>query len=295
MHLHSAAGCHGQPCPQASTFHAAHGAWRPLVAGVDNGPVCKDERLPLRGGSPEPKSPSKLGRARPKNPRLHVEKQNLQEFTKGLEKKLQTYEEVSKPSLIFSAEERRALNKNRPNFDVLSSDKWPLFHTLAVSGDSLYVDRLLRQNIDVNALDKDGYSALQRAVLARKEAVVNQLLRAKADTSICDKAGATLLHFSVQTGSMNLVRVFLSCGVNVNSADKYGWTPLHLAVLIGRADIVRLLLASGADRTLQNKNGLTPLDLCFSLGRAFNSIEVAKVLKRFNIDRPSALGSLKPQ
>ncbi|KAH7414866.1 hypothetical protein KP509_14G014700 [Ceratopteris richardii] len=174
-------------------------------------------------------------------------------------------------------------------------DKWPLFHTLAVSGDSLYVDRLLRQNIDVNALDKDGYSALQRAVLARKEAVVNQLLRAKADTSICDKAGATLLHFSVQTGSMNLVRVFLSCGVNVNSADKYGWTPLHLAVLIGRADIVRLLLASGADRTLQNKNGLTPLDLCFSLGRAFNSIEVAKVLKRFNIDRPSALGSLKPQ
>eukprot|EP00250_Pteridium_aquilinum_P024669 c29422_g1_i1 orf=110-1012(+) len=231
---------------------------------------------------------SKQGRASPKNPRLSVGKSTLQEFTKGLEDRLQTYEEESKPSSLFSSEERRALNRNRPDFKILSSDKWPLFHTLAISGDSIYVDRLLKQIVDVNALDKDGYSALQRAVLAKKEAIVNQLLRAQADIHICDKGGATLLHYSVQTGSMNLVRSFLTCGANVNSADKHGWTPLHLAVLTGRADIVRLLLASGADKTLTNKDGLTALDLCFSLGRVFNSIEVAKALKKFPKESPTA-------
>lgn len=233
------------------------------------------------------KSPSRLERAKPKNPRLSVGKPTLEEFTKGLEDRLQTHEEGSNPSLLFSTEERRALNRTRPNLNVLTSEKWPLFHTLAMSGDSIYVDRLLRQDIEVDALDKDGYTALQRAVLARKEPVVNQLLRAKADSSVRDKAGATLLHYSVQTGSTNLVRVFLTCRVDVNSSDKYGWTPLHLAVLTGRADIVRLLLASGADRTLTNKNGLTALDLCFCLGRAFNSIEVAKVLKRFKVEKPT--------
>lgn len=231
----------------------------------------------------------KLGRARPKNPRLGVGKSTLAEFTKNLEDKLQTYEEQNHATLLFSVEERRALNKVKPNLEILSSEKWPLFHTVAVAGDAFSVDRLLNLNVDVNALDKDGYSALQRAVLAKKEAVVNQLLRAKADISVCDKGGATLLHYSVQTGSMNLVRSFLTCGVNVNSADKYGWTPLHLAVLTGRADIVRLLLASGADKTLANKAGLTALDLCFSLGRAFNAIDTAKALKIFPKEKPTVV------
>lgn len=229
---------------------------------------------------------SKHGRAQPKNPRLGVGKSTLEEFTKNLENRLQNYEEQNNAKFLFSPEERRALNKMRPNFEILSSEKWPLFHTLVVSGDSIFVDRLLKQNIDVNALDKDGCTALQRAVLAKKETVVNQLLRAKADISIRDKAGATLLHYSVQTGSINLVRSFITCGVDINAADKYGWTPLHLAALTGRADIVRLLLISGADKTLANKDGLSPLDLCFCLGRAFNSIEIAKALKRFPKENP---------
>ncbi|KAI5056488.1 hypothetical protein GOP47_0028306 [Adiantum capillus-veneris] len=273
-------GCHGRVRTYLPMSFI--GGW-PLPAGD-----IRVQAQAKEDDGPQLNSPSGRGRATPKNPRLNVGKPTLQEFTKDLEGRLRTYEEGSKPSLLFSFEERRALNRVRPDLNVLSSDKWPLFHTLAVSGDSIYLDRLLRQNIDIDALDKDGYSALQRAVLARKEPIVNQLLRAKADFNICDKAGATLLHYSIQTGSMNLVRVFLTCGVNVNSADKYGWTPLHLAVLTGRADMVRLLLSSGADRTLTNQNGLLAIDLCFCLGRAFNSIEVAKVLRRFKVEKPSA-------
>ncbi|MCO5601509.1 hypothetical protein L7F22_055630 [Adiantum nelumboides] len=280
-----------EPWLQAMNLHpfGCHGSVRsfwpmPFIGGSPLSLSAEDMRLQARAMDAEGQhlsSPSGSGRATPRNPRLNIDKPTLQEFTKNLQGRLRKYEEGSKASLLFSSEERRALNRVRPDLGVLSSDKWPFFHSLVISGDSIYVDRLLRQNIDVNAVDKDGYSALQRAVLARKEPIVNQLLRAKANFKICDKAGATLLHYSVQTGSMNLVRVFLTCGVDVNSADKYGWTPLHLAVLTGRADIVRLLLAKGADRTLINQNGLRAIDLCFCLGRAFNSIEVAKVLRRF--------------
>lgn len=249
--------------------------------------LCENEKFAVEGKQAlsvpfmaNSSSVSQHQRAKPRNPRINIGKSTLADVAKKLEDKMTQKLEVSRSDLLFTAEEKALLKNSRPDLSKINSEKWPLLHILATSGQEFYLDKFLKQGADVNVIDKDGYSAVQRAILAKKKTAVNLLLGAGADVTVCDKDGASLLHYSVQTGSTSLVTLFINRGVDVNSADKYGWTPLHLAVLSGRADIVRLLLVNGADKTLSNKDGFTPLDLSLTLGKGFNSCEVAKGLKR---------------
>lgn len=181
---------------------------------------------------------------------------------------------------MFTHDEKWCLKRRIPDFSQIHCKKWPVLHMLVASGQYFFLEQLLKFDIDVNAEDEDGYTALQRAVQGRKETAVSQLLNAGAHVNVHDKDGANLLHFSVQIGSPNLVRLFVKHGVQVNHADKYGWTPLHVAVMTGRDDIVRHLILSGGDKSLKNKDGLTPLDIAVALGKGFNSYAVAKALKK---------------
>eukprot|EP01018_Ginkgo_biloba_P007004 Gb_02757 [translate_table: standard] len=65
--------------------------------------------------------------------------------------------------------------------------KWIPFHTLATSGQILLVDDTLKQGVDVNTVDKDGLTALHKAVLCKREAVVGRLLKRGADPNVRDK------------------------------------------------------------------------------------------------------------
>lgn len=229
-------------------------------------------------------SASERQRAKPRNPRLGIGNTTLDDIAKKIEDSIKRTESEkkefgSKSSSLFTTEERACFKRTKPDLKKIHTEKWPFLHLLVTSGQEYYLDRYLKQGGDVNVIDKDGYSALQRAIIAKKEAAAKMLLREGADVTICDKDGASLLHYGVQTGSMSLVSSLISCGVDVNSSDMNGWTALHLAVLSGRADIVQLLLVSGADKTVVNKDGLTPLDLCLSLGRVFNSTDIAIRLK----------------
>lgn len=242
---------------------------------------------------------SKFGGATPRN--VHHEGSEVSEFVESkLDERTETAHRNRKflaardkhsdayLDLLFTKDEKARLKRSAPDFSKVYSEKWPALHLLVASGQFFFLDRFLQLGIDVNALDKDGYTALQRAVLGRKETAVSQLIRAGAHVEVLDRDGASLLHYGVQTGSLNMVRLFVKRGVDVNHADKEGWTPLHLAVLTGKEEIVRHLLVSGADGSITNKDGFTPLDLCLALGRGFNSYTVAKSLKKLqNLDLSS--------
>ncbi|KAK9135809.1 hypothetical protein Syun_015139 [Stephania yunnanensis] len=158
-------------------------------------------------------------------------------------------------------------------------EKWLPLHTLAASGEFYLVDALLKHNVDINAADKDGLTALHRAILCKKQAVTNYLLRESANPFVRDKEGATLMHYAVQTASIPAIKTLLLYNVDINLADDYGWTPLHLAVLTRRTDLVKLLLIKGADKTQRNKDGLTPVELCLYSGRHTRTYELVKLLK----------------
>ncbi|XP_077219577.1 ankyrin repeat protein isoform X2 [Tasmannia lanceolata] len=194
---------------------------------------------------------SSSGRVMPRNPRLGVADRTLEDVAELFNSRdYELEEDGSKksqgPQKLFAKEEKVLLNKRTPSLEDATSSKWLPLHTFAASGEFYLLDMLLKHNVDINATDKDGLTALHKAILCRKQAITNYLLRESANPFV---------------------------------RDKDGWTPLHLAVQTQRTDMVRLLLIKGADKTLTNRDGLTPLDLCLYSGRDMRTYELIKLLK----------------
>ncbi|CAN4105442.1 unnamed protein product [Withania somnifera] len=184
------------------------------------------------------------------------------------------------PRKLFTKEEKILLNRRFPDLAPATSVKWQPLHTLAASGEFYLLTSLLKHAVDINVPDKDGLTAIHKAILGKKQAIFNFLLRESANPHIRDKDRATLMHYAVRTASTQMIKILLLYNVDVNLQDDDGWTPLHLAVQSRRTDIVRLLLIKGADKTLKNRDGLTPLDICLHSGRDIRTYELIKLLKQ---------------
>ncbi|RDX95576.1 Ankyrin repeat domain-containing protein, chloroplastic, partial [Mucuna pruriens] len=243
--------------------------------------------FPVKEKVPEPLF--NAHRVEPKNPRELV-------CEKGLEDVIQFFNSGSynpNPSANTAHQGRRnlftitkdevfLLNKRMPDLSAATSRVWKLLrigesrlrrgkwlplHTLAAAGELYLLDSLLKHNVDINAVDKDGLTALHK-VIGKKQTITNYLLRNSANPFVQDKEGATLMHHAVQIASTETIELLLLYNVDINLQDNDGWTPLHLAVQTQRPDLVRLLLIKGADKTLRNKDGCTPLDLCLYSGQS---------------------------
>ncbi|RDX95575.1 Ankyrin repeat domain-containing protein, chloroplastic, partial [Mucuna pruriens] len=238
----------------------------------------------LNGAAAEevPQPELNLGeRVQPQNPRWVVYGRGLEDVTRFFNS--DNYDPDAKTPQgrrkLFNKEEKVLLNRRVPDLAAATSDKWLPLHTLAACGEFYLLDSLLKHNVDINALDKEGLTALHRAIIGKKQAITNYLLRNSANPFVQDKEGATLMHYAVQTASTQTVKTLLLYNVDINLPDNYGWTPLHLAVQAQRTDLVRLLLIKGADKTLKNKDGLTPLDLCLYFGQSARTYELIKLFK----------------
>ncbi|KAK4752725.1 hypothetical protein SAY87_021523 [Trapa incisa] len=166
------------------------------------------------------------------------------------------YEEdlVKEVELLLGPEERAILQDNAtPNLDKISTGKWVPLHTLALAGQIPFIDRLLESGVHIDMVDKDGCTALHKAIFGKKEAVVSHLLRKGANPHVRDGDGATPLHYAVQVRAIQTVKLLIKYEVDVNVADDDGWTPLHIAMQSRNRDLGKILLAHGADRTRRNK------------------------------------------
>ncbi|KAF3787684.1 Ankyrin repeat domain-containing protein [Nymphaea thermarum] len=198
-------------------------------------------------------SPSS-GRVVPRNPRLDVDGSSFLDIKRSLENSPEDGSKESKGSRkLFTKEEKLLLNRRIPDLADASSSKWIPVHTLAASGQFYLLDMLLKHNVDINAIDKDGLTALHKAILCKKQAVTNYLLRESANPFVRDRDGATLIHYAVLVASVHAIKILILYNVDINLSDNYGWTPLHLAVQARRTDVIRLLLIKGADKSLKNK------------------------------------------
>ncbi|XP_077216950.1 ankyrin repeat family protein [Tasmannia lanceolata] len=191
------------------------------------------------------------------------------------------YEELVKEvELLLEPEESTILRQNEaPVLSKISTTKWSPFHSLALSGQIPFMDKLLECGVLIDAVDKDGLTALHKAVIGKKEAVISHLLRKGANPHVRDTDGVTPLHYAVQVGAMQTVKLLIKYKVDINVADNEGWTPLHVAIQSRCRNIAKVLLVNGADKTRRNQDGKTPLDLSFCFGKDFKSYELAKLLK----------------
>ena len=90
-------------------------------------------------------------------------------------------------------------------------------------------------------------SLLINAVREGNNAKVISLLKERVDVNAVEGDGATVLHWAVYLDDTDTTTLLIQGGADVNTSNDYGVTPLGLASRNGNAHILRQLLKAGAD------------------------------------------------
>lgn len=153
-----------------------------------------------------------------------------------------------------------------PNEKLCTGD--PAFVYACAAGYKKIVKFLLQSpDVDVNALDMYGMTALQTAVLNNDTDMAVILLDAKADCNKFKQGTRPLLHEAILSSDIYLIDKMLEAEVDCNLRDSNGNTSLHSAISLGRKEITQALIAHGADCSLLDQDGNSSLHLATLLLR----------------------------
>ncbi|XP_020643803.1 cyclin-dependent kinase 4 inhibitor C [Pogona vitticeps] len=131
----------------------------------------------------------------------------------------------------------------------------------AARGDLAQVTNLLEKNVNVNAQNGFGRTALQVMKLGNPE-IARRLLMRGADPDLKDGTGFAVLHDVARAGFLDTLQTLLEFHADVNVEDNEGNLPLHLAAQEGHLPVVAFLLERTASRVEhRNKRGATACDL----------------------------------
>ena len=106
---------------------------------------------------------------------------------------------------------------------------------------------LIQQNIDVNAPQVDGTTAMHWAAYHDDLWTVKLLLRGGADAKVENRYGVTPLSLALTNGNVAMVEIFLNSGEDPNATLSGGETALMTAARTGKVGAVKALLARGAE------------------------------------------------
>ncbi|HUF04877.1 MAG TPA: DM9 repeat-containing protein [Aridibacter sp.] len=179
---------------------------------------------------------------------------------------------------IDSDESRRAFSKSAENgredalevfvengMDVNSAD--PLSRRTALMeasagkhGDALRY--LLENGANVVAIDTEGYSAFQLAVIADSDKTLKIFIEDTRKIRPSDVEAERGLRTAARFGKKDSLDYLIKQNVDVNSRGPFnGFTPLMWAAAEGRGDSTEMLIKAGADLNAQNAQGETALML----------------------------------
>jgi ankyrin repeat protein len=117
----------------------------------------------------------------------------------------------------------------------------------------------------VDALDKDGNTALHCAAVQGSAELASILLDHGAKTDVRNRQGQTALQLAAAQershtqDETKVMTVLLDHGADVNAADSRNETPLQVASMRANAVLVKLLLDRGAKPEIADVDGMTPL------------------------------------
>ena len=97
---------------------------------------------------------------------------------------------------------------------------------------------------------------------------IRALLTQQLDVNATEGDGSTALHWAAYRDDLQTVALLIQAGANPNPANEHGVTPLSLACTNGNAAMVETLLAAGADANAALKTGETVLMTCARAGSA---------------------------
>jgi uncharacterized protein len=102
-------------------------------------------------------------------------------------------------------------------------------------------------DIDVDARDPDGSTALLWATYTVDHELVRALLKKGAKPNIGNDFGSSPLIEAVKLGDVDLTRMLLGAHADANSPNPDGQTALMLAASVGSLQVAEMLIAQGAD------------------------------------------------
>jgi len=101
-------------------------------------------------------------------------------------------------------------------------------------------------DIDVNAAEPDGSTALLWATYTVDREMVRALLKAGAKANVTNRFGSSPLAEAVKVGDVELARMLLGAGANPDSPNQDNQTALMLASSVGSLPIAKMLIDKGA-------------------------------------------------
>lgn len=141
------------------------------------------------------------------------------------------------------------------------------------------VRMILETNIDLEAKDREGRTALLWAATSGRVSLARLLLSERKGKLPCANIQAknhrdkTALHLAAENNRIDLVGFLLKEGADPNAKSDGGWTALHNAATKGHANIASLLLEHKADVNIATSSGMTALHWCSRNGH-LNVVEV---------------------
>ena len=123
---------------------------------------------------------------------------------------------------------------------------------------------LARSDVDVNALNQAGESALMMAALKGNLAGAQLLLARGAKVN---QSGWSPLHYAAAGPNPKMVQLLIDRGAAIDAASPNGTTPLMMAAQYGTEASVDLLLSRGADLKRRNERNLDAIDFARLSGR----------------------------
>ncbi len=132
-------------------------------------------------------------------------------------------------------------------------------HSVAESGNKAEVIKLLKEGVDINAVDVFGDTPLLKSIKYNKADVAEILLENNANVNLANHLKETPLHIAAKNKEAGIVEALLKKGADINLANNNGNTALHDAVKSGHPEIITLLINAGVNVTAKNISGRTPL------------------------------------
>ena len=126
------------------------------------------------------------------------------------------------------------------------------------------------QLVELRTPSDPDFTPLMHAAEIGDYSVAARLLETNIEVDATDQSGRSALMLAAQHGQNEIVRALLKKGADPNREGPDRWTPLMFAVSSGNLDCVREVVRSGADVNERNAAGETPLD--HAKGRNFQHI-----------------------
>ncbi|XP_037758929.1 ankyrin repeat and death domain-containing protein 1B isoform X5 [Chelonia mydas] len=116
------------------------------------------------------------------------------------------------------------------------------FHHAAKMNNLETMEKLLRKNVNINAVNTLQRTALHFAVAGNHVSTVDFLLHHKARVDVADKHGLMAIHLAAWSGNLDIMRMLVKAGADQKATNQEGRNVLHFAALNNNVDIVDYLL-----------------------------------------------------